>query len=57
MKSYKTKRYINDLLEALDRIDSLACDSPTFQDNNNGEAEQYQKDYFALLDFLTKQND
>ncbi len=38
------------LLEALNRIDELA--SEAVRDNNNGEAEELEKDYNTVFDFL-----
>ena len=42
----------NKYIEALNRLDELA--SYATQDNDNGEAEQQEKDYNLLFDFLNK---
>lgn len=43
-------KYKNELLDALNRIDELA--SITAEDNDNGEAEQLEKDYNMIFDFI-----
>jgi hypothetical protein len=40
----------NKVLDALNRIDELACYA--VQDNDNGEAEQLEKDYNMVFDFI-----
>jgi hypothetical protein len=45
-----TKKLIKELLDALNRMDELACQ--LVQDNDNGEAEQLEKDYNMLFDFI-----
>ncbi len=52
-KIFTSKRYIKDLVDALNRIDELA--SITTADNDNGEAEQQEKDYDLLYLFLINQ--
>ena len=42
----------DELLDALNRIDEWACG--TTSDNDNGEAEQQEKDYNLLFDFIKK---
>jgi hypothetical protein len=44
----------NKLLDALNRLDDWA--SGTTADNDNGEAEQQEKDYNLLYKFITKRN-
>lgn len=43
-------QYKNSLIEALNRLDEFA--SFATADNDNGEAEQQEKDYNLLFDFI-----
>lgn len=47
------KKYINDLLDALNRIDELAGDSTQEIET----LEQLEKDYIALFDFINNHQD
>lgn len=45
-----TNKYKEEVIEALNRIDELA--SKSAEDNDNGEAEQLEKDYNLVFDFI-----
>lgn len=42
------------LTDALNRIDEHACDADAVRNNDNGEAEQLEKDYNLVFDALQK---
>lgn len=48
----KTNKTYDKMMDALNRIDELA--SISAQDNEEGEAEQLQKDYNLVADFIGK---
>lgn len=48
-----TEAKAQQLIDALNRIDELACISA--EDNDNGEAEQLEKDYNMVFDFIRAQ--
>jgi len=52
MKRYNKQR----LLDALNRIDEFACMYDGLCDNDNGEAQQLQKDYNLVFNFINEHN-
>lgn len=52
MQQYTTNKYKTDLLEALNRIDNLACYA--VEEGNEEEANQLRDDYNLLFNFINE---